>query len=161
MARLNRFSPQPTGKDSRTSGQCWGHSSSTCSCLSSHLNSSLAVSPPSNLGPEAPTHLLQPSPPILPAGDVLDASRERHIPRCPPHSRQAATAPRRALGGGAWLLLCAQSCSWHSAFPCKVYSSLTPAREKLQRCLQFGFRKHYWILLGWGEGGWWQEERNF
>lgn len=154
MARLSRFSPQPRGKDSRTSGQCWGHSSPTCSCLPSHLNPSLAISPPSNLGPEAPTLLLQPSSPI-PAGEVLAA---REVGRgtyqgAPLHSRQAATAPRRALGGGAWLLLCARSCSWYT-FPREVYPSSTPARGrgKLQRCLQFGFRKHYRILLGWGEG---------
>ena len=28
-ARIGRFGPQTMGKDSRTSGQCWGHSSPT------------------------------------------------------------------------------------------------------------------------------------
>lgn len=130
MAQLSRFSPQPRGKDSRTSGQCWGHSSPTCSCLPSHLNSSLAISPPSNLGPEAPTLLLQPSSPI-PAGEVLAA---RKVGRgtyqgAPLHSRQAATAPRRALGGGAWLLLCARSCSWYT-FPRGGVSLFDPRQRK-------------------------------
>lgn len=97
MARLSWFSPQPRGKDSRTSGQCWGHSSPTCSCLPSHLNSSLPAFQPWPGGSHPPfaAFLAYPSW----RGFSCKGSRERHIPGCPP---SLPAGSNRSEAGPGW-----------------------------------------------------------